>query len=228
MRVILKQLLIIILLIFSISLFSDWELKISGTNIDLTSLHLTHGYSIKEGKMELKGKVSPEKGKLQFEVRAEVKDLLIESDKFSGELFLPDIIVHISDEKWNLEEGKGEWNGVDFDFKGNGVMKPFTYETILFFKSFSLGKLKEIFPTFNFSPYLLSLKGDFQVVLRGSMGNSGEGEIFASYLDQRWLKNLEFEFSWNDKVIKISQLELGLQKGRIKGEGVVEWGILNP
>ncbi|NOZ64606.1 MAG: hypothetical protein GXO71_06730 [Caldiserica bacterium] len=215
-------------IVFAFPLFSGWELKISGSNIDLSSLRLANGFYVKEGKMELEGDISPGKEAIEYKIKAKAENILIEGDKLPGELSLPYVVFHLAKEKWNVEEGKGEWNNLNFTFRGKGDVNPFSYQVTIFLESFPLSKLQEMLPSLTLPAYILPLKGDFQVTLKGSEVNSVEGEIMASSLNPEWVKNFNFAFSWDNKILTLSQVNIDLKKGKVEGKGVIEWNIPNP
>ncbi|GEM_PF-4866523 len=217
-----------LLIVFAFPLFSGWEVKISGSNIDLSSLRLAEGYYIKEGKMELEGSLSPGKEAVEYKVRAKAENILIEGDKLPGEVFLPHVVFRLAKDGWTVEEGKGEWNNLNFSFSGKGGITPFSYQVTILLDSFPLSKLQEILPSLSLPAYILPLKGDFQITLKGSGANPVEGEVIASSLNQEWVKNLNFAFYWDNKILKLSQMDIDLEKGKVEGKGVIEWNISSP
>ena len=213
--------LVVFILFFALpfTLLSEWTLEISGKDIDLSSLSLPEGYSVTSGKIEFKGKISPYYKKFHYTVTGKVKNISVKCNILSGIVSFPLLYFSANDENWELKEGKGKWNGMDFRLNGKGKIDPFTYRLNVFLPSFSMEKLKKIAPL-KLPYYLSSVKGDFKITLSGSKEKS-VGKVQVLVLNGNQFKNLNAKFLWGKNKIEISSLSIRFKKGEIEGEGTL-------
>ncbi|MCD6521857.1 hypothetical protein J7K56_03720 [Candidatus Calescamantes bacterium] len=221
-----KILFLPLVFILSFTLF-PWEIEYIWKDIDLKGKEIPGGYVFLSGKGEIRGGYKREGGITEWKSEGRIENAKLALPKEKGIVSLPLVKFALSPTEWIVSEGKGTWEGIDFEVKGKGKYSPFTYNLIVSLPGFSAEKIKKIFPTWKIPEWCYSLCGDLSLTIYGGKKPPLRGKVDMKFLEGDFEK-IQVIFKWNKGKVEIQNFSLQVSPGKIQGKGEINWIIPKP